>query len=555
MSRENLEWAVFNNFSHGIAQVPGTNHPLGTAVDDETYGCLSNTAGALVPGPALTREITYTPPSIPPDQMRTKFWITGLGVFGPITKANIGNTGGEEQSNAELWFGFQWFFNSSGKLKETKRISRYLRAYQSPVWEDITENTMDGIPDPGGILTPRPCVFAFTTANPDDPTTIGIPIIAFVFNEIVGYFPDHETPDVSSVRDIPKPPLPFPQPWRVVAHQGRLAIFPLNVYHHGGQGALIPNGEGFYWTKINNPTELAPEWSTDPEEWMGFYDGRFQSESPTGWRSVASLSANELLLFKGKGGAVVIRGDLDDPVVINLPNVTDTGFSRLHGTPSPIGYVYAADAAGVWVWSGSDSSQHISRQLDDMFWRPVSDEPYFSTESNMKNWREWVIAPNGWLLDTDGMGWWRYHDPDLPVLARHDTDWTSRWLYASPLDFSHENPVVAYEFDRRTPRRSFSWKSHPFAGGMQRQAQAREVILSSSGFGEVRVSVISRDGQMSTRTFRVENEFPDAIRKDISIAGSHLQLKIESVGDPGHPAPTVYEVRVGIQERMRLGRA
>src|SRR5690554_6862990 len=125
MSRENLEWAVFNNFKPGIAQVPGINHPLGTAVDDETYGCLSNSSGALVPGPALTRSITYTPPNVSTSNLRSRFWITGLGVFGPITKANAGNTGGEDQSNAELWFGFEWFFNSSGKLKETKRISRY----------------------------------------------------------------------------------------------------------------------------------------------------------------------------------------------------------------------------------------------------------------------------------------------------------------------------------------------------------------------------------------------------------------------------------------------
>lgn len=551
MSAETLEWVTINDFKPGIAQVPGIHHALGTAVEDGTYGCIANESGALVPTPSVSRTITAEPPLDDPTNLMSRFWIAGFGCFGPLVRDDGGYTVGEERNNAELWFGFEWFRDDAGTPYRDREVHRYLRAYDTPIWEEIAADSIvdDTNANTQGLL-PTLCTFGFTTANITDPTQSGLPIITFCFDRLTHYFPDFDTPGTNSIGTIPRPPDGDPQPFRHICHQGRVVVFPLNIWQHGGQNAVYVNAEGFYWMNVNDPETRSDITGSE----MGYFDGRFQGEQPTGWRSPASLTANELFLLKGKGGAVVIRGDLDDPTVIRLPNVQDVGQAQCDGANSPIGFVYPTDAGGVWVWSGGDTSTHISRQMLPDFWKPTTDEDYFYPFSNCTLWREWVVTPNGWMLDTDRLGWWKYTDPDTPTFNWHDTDWTGRWLYATPIDFTIDDPTVCYEFDRRRPRNDFSWKSHPMMSTIGRQVQARELILSASGHGEVVVTVSTRDGQQSERQFRVDNDFPEAIRKDVSVSGSHLQIKIFSHGDEGEPAPTVYEVRMGLHARARIDR-
>lgn len=551
MAAENLEWLTINDFRPGIAQVPGIHHALGTAVEDGTYGCIANDSGALVPMPGVSRIITAEPPDVDPEELTSRFWITGFSTLGPIIRDDFGFTIGEEQNDAELWFGFEWFESRDGNSYREKSVRRYLRAFDTPIWQEITSGSWidDSNADTQGQL-PWSCQFGYTTANPDDNTLTGMPVVIICFERLTSYFPDFDSPGTISLGTIPKPDVGLPQPIRMVCHQGRVVIFPYTVWQHGGQNAVVFNSEGFYWTKVNNPEARSDITGSD----MGFNDGRFQSENPTGWQQVASLTANELFLMKGRGGAVMIRGDLDDPTVVALPNVQSSGRSLSEGTNSPIGYIYTVVGGGAWVWSGGDTSTNISRQMLPDFWAPTSDEDYYLAWSKCALWREWAIIPNGWLFDTDHMGWWKYATPEMPVFNFAEADWSGRWLYATPLDFTTQDPTVCYEFDRRQPRNEYSWKSHPVMAGANRQFQAREIILSGSGQGEVVVSVISRDGTTTSRQFRFDHDYPEAIQKDISIEGSHLQIQIFSHGDAGHPAPTVYEVRLGTQKRQRIDR-
>jgi hypothetical protein len=287
---------------------------------------------------------------------------------------------------------------------------------------------------------------------------------------------------------------------------------------------------------------------------MGFSAGRFQSENPPGWQNVTSLTANELFLMKAKGGATVIRGDLDDPTVVNLPNVLGCGEAECQGTPSQIGFVYPIEAGGVYTWQGGDTSEHISKQMNDDFWRPVFDTDYYTCPSNCTVFRELVIVPNGWMLDTDHGGWWKYATPEEPTFVWHDTDTTSRWFYATALTYIGDEPGPIWEFDRRRRRRDYSWKSHPLMTSIGREIEGRELILSASGTGTVKISLITRGGQMHTVSARFDNEYPDAVRLTTAVAGTHLQVQIESEGDEGQEAPMVHEVRIGVHARQRISR-
>lgn len=555
MAASDLEWVTINNFRPGIAHIPGTNLPIGTAVEDGTYGCIANGSGALAPAPAATRIWTAPELGFDPDSLVNDLYVCGFRTIAPVFRLS-GNeqAQGPNRNVTEFWVGFQWFDRPETATFANKVVYRFRRFDDSPTWSEIKANTVElNANQLAQGLSPALCWFASTVTNEDDQTQVGLPIVAFNFQEMNYYWPSWSAQNQNVTGDIPAPtPDIGAPPVKMVAHQGRVALFPLSFYPHGDNQSVVVTGEAFYWTKVNKITEVA-ESAGSP---MGFYDGRFQSEDPTGWSCIVSITANEFFLMKARGGATVIRGDLDDPTVINLPNVVGCGFAENQGTPSPVGLVYCTENGGVYTWQGGDTSEHISPNMEDSFWEPIVDPDgdFYRSPSNNSSWRSWVVIPNGWLFDTDHGGWWRYGDPDMPVFAWHDTDVSGRWLYAATPRFTPNDTSIIWEFDRRVLRNDYSWKSHPMFTSMDRQFEAREIVLSSVGHGEVKITVHTKDGQKKQVKFEVDNDYPESARLNLSVKGTHLQVQIESQGFEGHEAPVVHEVRMGVQPRERISR-
>lgn len=550
-----LEWTVIDDFSPGLYLVPGTKHPLGSA-SDQTWRCIGGVNGALIPGPRSTYAIDHAPYEADPDDLETqdkKYWIDGFATNPVPVYGGLGNPyPGPDQDNNELWFGFEYYSNDEAHLRVAKY--RFNRSNPGERWQDIYSSDTPG--NATQYTRPRRCFFASgrTIATGGNPDQAGVPVMAWTFDLADAA---RISPDPDSTGSISSAAMPAPtggNVYRVVSHQGRMVLTPLSLYGQGSSQVGVTT-ESMYWTEFNDLRTL------DTDLGGLYYKVIFGHENPNGYADMHSLTADELLAFKTKGGALLWRGDLDDPTVHTLPNVMSPGFAMSKGTPSPIGYAYCVQGSGLWVWGGGDVSEHLSPQMPANFWRPVDDEAgYYWKDTNLCSWNEWIILPNGYLYDTTTRAFWRYARHRFYF---HDTSWDHRWMYATLSRFDHEDRFVAYRWDKLQRARSFRWTSNVMPASISRKINVREGVVVASGTGTVTVRIITGDGNQQERTYEVNTTMPAVVgRLPFSIKGTHIQVQLDSVGADSTfdgaegelDAPTIYGVAIGANERMHVGR-
>lgn len=552
-----MEWHRIDDFTPGIHQDVGLRVPPGAA--RIATQCRASVNGALIPGPKLTSEITYsglwgkTGSSGTLYPYGDQVFISGLFVNGPVY-GGVGNPeDGADRNNAEIWVGFNWReeVTPGSAYVEKVNLSRYFPGWGTPAWVSMYDDSVTS--DTTGWsqtnVGPAPFTATATRANRGDVTVIGTPVVAWCFGPsfVPYYFPDETDATNNSAKvELDHPALSVPQPIHIIGHQGRCVLFPLGVYYNGKDAAaanvLYTNSEAFYFTQVND--------HTTKEVGIGYYDNIVNVEHNNGYIIGESLTANELLLFKAKGGAVKIVGDLADPYVENLPYVKSPGFSRCRGTRSIVGYIYPADSGGVWLYQGGDTSQNIAPHMDPNFWRPTSTNGYYTADSNCAEWGEMAVVPNGYYFDTETQGWWKL---DSNNHWHADSDWTGRWLYTAGQDLT-DGATVLYEYDRRTLATSYQWKGHPIAPSIEREIRVREVILVASGSGRVTVTVEARNRQPETYEFLFYDDYPEvrAMRGLFSQEGTHVSVTLDAEGSGTNQAPTIHEVRVGWDESTRV---
>lgn len=680
---DGLEWIEVADFTPGIAQIVSPNHPDGTAQEDNTYGCIAQAGGALVPLPAVSTDLVL--PSAAPYESgatpATPYYIVGGFCNDPVFSLEGGNQtlGGPDQNNSELYIaGYYWdtarqsqvntltmsggtggtftitvdlmtngFPNASpqttsalaydasaatidtalealsnvgagdvtcaggpinttpvtltwgGALANqsihvyvtwqgtlTGTATRYLTCSvttgadykvrevwrrtlnrDTPVDEEILSESDDTIWY--ATVRPRVCEFGVTRSNSGAETVLGPTVLAFTFDGLARIFPDDTATAGMATNEMAGEGVALVLPAHQCLHQGRAVIFPLTLSSMGPL-TVYTTTEGFYWTKVNNLTALSSGLS-------GYFNVIVLPEFPTGYGVMESLTADELLLIKARGGGLILRGSLDDYSAKSLPNIKSTGQSLNRGTRSPIGFVYPVDAGGVWLWTGGDTSANLSAKMSDEFWRPdYSDNdiyPYGPGYTSCAQWNEWVMLPNNWILDTDFGGFWRTDIPaevldgqtsrGYSAIHHWTVDWKGRHAYGF-LDRSMTvgaQETIGYDFDRLLPRGVYSWQSQPLASTIDRAVKARKFVLVASGTGTVVVTVTSnKTGDTDTLSFTVaaesgiDAEFPTAYMRNCHVTGSHLQVKIVATGadDGGDPAPTIHGFRIGIDESAQL---
>lgn len=436
-------------------------------------------------------------------------------------------------------------------------------------------------------VRPRPCYFATTRSNSgqgfvvedfgDIVPTVGPVVTLICFDGLLRMFPDDQATAAMTTRKVCKnsggtaaEDVTLLSPSVVVGHQGRAVVTPLTLSSNGRLATYVSN-EALFWSRVNDAEYLDDALSDR------FLNVVLAPEDPTGYGVLASMTANELLLIKARGGALILSGSLNDYRLNQKPYVKGTGLSLNMGCASPIGYVYPVDGGGVWLFGG-DKSEHISPQMDPEFWRPDYESSAFGpSHTSSTAWQEWVIFPNNWLYDTDTGTWWKLENPDRAVLHHVSADWRGEHLYATPeyvtADYSGDTPqILGYDYDINDKRQFWSARTHPidFIRGegtgaptdSNRYLHLHEVVMTCSGRGRMQVDVTSEfTGQTASVTVPVANEsgvdddFPVTVRCKIPVRGTSFIFQFRSFGVGDGPAPTLHApVRVGYRYDHQIHR-
>lgn len=563
-------WKAISNFTPGIRTTISPNHPPGTAQEDGTFRCYADASGALVPLPRLLR--TYDPPTPPvpngiSGMLSEQYRIIGLHANNPMfwpTEASPGT----DQNNTEIFMGVEYWDTQPGGQTIHFVLYRYKRHYKNnPVWENVwsESDVLDYSPD----IRPKHFHFQTTRSNHNAPTVAGPAVTCFVVNGHTAMFPedsDGSTLTTNSTEFLPGDKTNDPANLTslgafvsvdsLLGHQGRIVFLPLTLIG-SGQGTILTTNEALYWSSVNDARTLAPALSGN------FFNVVAGYENPNGYGAWASLTANELLLIKTRGGALIIRGDLDDPSQVStLPYVRSTGLSNNIGTRTPLGYMYPVDGSGVWLWKGGDQSQHITRNtMTPDFWRPEPVSPAQGTQvdngwgygwTQAADWNEWVLWPNNWLLDTDadspdnpGGSWWRIDTTDDYVIHQWSVNWRGTEAYGAPSGFRSTEDPAFYEFSIQHPSSAFHWRSQPLTESLSAQTRIEAAGVVITGQGRVNLVVrSSQDRVGKSLEFTVSDDAnPTFCQLPCGVEGTHITFDLDSRADiEGVPAPTVHAI-------------
>lgn len=576
MAAQELQWTTLDDFRPGIFQKITPKTPPGAAVEDGTYGCKSNNTGDLIPGPYAEVGHLTLDADLGTDPGGGLYFLSGITCVNPVFDDDTAV--GVDQNNTQVFVAFDYI-----DLPNDRHLELWRWFTNSTFAVEQVYDETDVFPYDDDFRASR-ATWALTRSNAADPTQSGSSVLVICQGDgILKSFPDEATPTVTSTDDLPAPAPGNPLPDIILGHQGRIVVFPLSLQGFGTDVVWAHN-ELMYWLTVNDVTSLDAALGGD------FFNVVFGYENPAGYDCGASMSANQLILLKRYGGALMLEGDLNQPRAVNLPGVMSPGFALSWGVQTPLGFFYVVDHGQVYSWTGGDKSENMAPMMNDDFWRPVRDVEVASTyDSPNQRYRsttalclysDLVCVPNNWYMDltnapaveSGGGGWWRLADPEAlsgSYRSRHSfyaADWTGRWLYAAPFAVEHGGDLyVADRYDRTKGATSYSWKSAPLRQSMERRTEVRQIVIIASGFGTIDGTVFGLEDTGTEVSdildgIELNTQYPVAFRRNVDVTGNLIQILVEASGgeideETGErgPAPTIHEIRFGTQERRRLG--
>lgn len=559
------DYVVINDFRPGIHHLVSPNTPAG-ACTDETFRCRATADGILVGAPRRVVPGIVLPTTLAQaDLTSEEIRLGGIIVNDPVTTPDD-FTFGVDQNNSEVYIGIE-FWQSTTSYR--RQIWRYLPHRTSPTWHQFANQTVStGTYSP--YTRPKRCYFATGRSNNPDPNQAGPIVVGWVYGDWGAYFPNEDDTAGNGVVSFPGASNSLVSMDTFVAHQGRAVIFPLSISRLGtvsSKGVIWTSNESFYWSAVNDwrtlDTQLysVPGDDTTTPQYFNVLAGY---ENPTGYSVIASLAADQLFLIKARGGALIIRGDLDDFIATPLPNVRSAGQSLDLGTTSPIGYMYPVDNSGVWLWAGGDTAENLTGHLLPNFYRPLPRDQdgnevawgYGFTQSCQFN--DYVMFGNNWFYDTTSGGWWHIDNPVSDpqqrgyTIHKWATDWKGRYLWGVPSGVRNNTDICLYYFDSTKRATTYVWTSHPITNQVSRRGQIREVIVVGRGRGQVKVEVFDETERKQDQ--QVEFDDPDHVSArsvSFGLSGTFQQIRVYARGLGGE-APEIHQLRVGINPRSSL---
>lgn len=588
-TRPRLEYHWIDNFSAGIinrvqyvgGSLENTATPSqpGAAQVNGTYGCVGLPDGGLAPGPrvvAMDEHDAYTPtggtisieayfgcgifavgPVFPFD--------TPLSVFSPESYEMVVSSDLVVSDGPDAGFGA--FLRTTDK-------TRYLRSWLPELnftggvtsfhGDDVNAFLIPGtsfaeartileadsdITEPGRAVVVSGTTFFFSGQEGD--TGFG--------QGFISSFPDPNIDDGDTeLRDILSGFNVFGAAY-VLNHQGRV---------------LVAQAHKNYFGNDTYETALVSLVYTDPNDIYSTKHTLYIGEMGVdGIHSMYSVNASELLLIRARGGAISIRGDLDNPTVVRYPGVQGTEGARTVGTNSPIGYIYGA-RSGIFAWRGGDESIHLSPKMSGAFW--MSQDPDDLMDRRILHGsfafsNPFVFCPNNYMYDTRTGGWWRYapiggfdNEAVTPALPNsgfgyHSLGPHSGDVYAqcwTNYDYNNDFRMLARIIkDEQTSQ--YSYKSQPLTWSLRRIVGVREIVLYAQGTGTVRVTLTSAIEPEGPQEYLFTINAPTHPKRILTdgfyFQGSDVVFTIEAdSGDPDTPAPTVWAIGFGEADEVSL---
>lgn len=546
MTRADLEFVTIDDFSPGI--FTNTRHQggrgvvgaLGAATAENTYKCIAGPTGYLAPAPRRTRDITL--PEFPLWVNNLKYFITGLNAEMGFVFAN---SGAVTDTNDRVEIHFTLAYQNGADYVFT--WYRYRIYDTTPVLEVIHTHTGAAQDVSQGR---RYVNFINTRMNPVDPTTFGdiVTVASWVGNPDTAdrwckAFPDPALDTTNTTIDVGDTTHPY---FRIFGHQGRIVMSRFIRYFRGFETSRTIT-DNWHWTDPN--TNVLSSATPTP----------FVLESPQGVTDAFSTSANEFLIIKSFGGGIMVRGSLDNPTIIQLPNLhsPDGAQNTIKGCVSPLGPVYSG-SDGVYLWEGGDKDRKISTQLEETFYH--TDTEVLGSDGQASRWGDRVLFPNNWLWDVPTQSWWRLDNPDDVNVI-----WWSASAYRAQLYGSSDlvdntlgtaTRTVMWRWSYDQPCYDYSWQSQPLPNASNRLLKVRELAFSYQGATQdITITVSNEEGQSVSHTFEAVNSpnLWDRLRIPMTIEGKHLQIRVQCDGTANSShAALIQSISLGMEQSTHL---
>ena len=341
-----------------------------------------------------------------------------------------------------------------------------------------------------------------------------------------------------------------------IVHQGRIVYTTLGsslttVVNRVGSGVITAGSETIAYSKDN-------DWFST----SNFSSALYVPEQPFGVGAMASMNASELVVVKRKGGGFAVRGDLDSPTVVRIPGMTSTGTAINVPVATPMGLVYGANS-GVWVWSGGDTSELISPQLDGWFWNPRTSLTYGGDTAapygSFGYEYPFVFAPNNWLFDERTKAWWRFGKPTVRKYAWNTSSANGRMLCGPP-EIHATQPVLCDWYDPAQGASKYHARTHPLQKTRGRLCKFRRIRLVMHGRGTITVTLRGIDGATQAETFQnTSTTAPKAFSKTTRLDAQDVVVDIDAQAEDANgtydstaAAPTLHRVAFGFEKGATL---
>lgn len=346
----------------------------------------------------------------------------------------------------------------------------------------------------------------------------------------------------------------------LVAHQGRIVAI-CRVANFAGRVSSLRH------SVIGEAVEYSPV-----QDYLGtlgftcFERTQFAEEKPVRTGVTASITADEIIFIRDRGGAVILRGDMDNPTVIQLPYVESTHGARSIPAHTPIGLVYGT-RNGVYLWEGGETTKELSRQIEGWFWNHDAALTYLGNRGRFGWWNPWVCVPNNYLLDTRTEAWWRLDTAAATGVAlnAYDVSNESDTLYAFPHKLHASNDVMWYTAKPDVLARSYSWQSQPIIESRARMMTVQEVHLVASPGSTTAATVtitltgINNEGIAISPVNVVftlgTNKNPQQHHKDVVVnfQATHIRVRVQADSNSDSaPAPKIHSLSLATADRARV---
>lgn len=351
----------------------------------------------------------------------------------------------------------------------------------------------------------------------------------------------------------------------LVAHQGRMVAVTRTQKQ---QGELTGGSEE--WGVISESVTYSPIQDFYGELGFGCFEtAQFGEEKPFRSGVVASITADEIIFIKDREGAILVRGDLNNPTVVQLPYVESTHGAYSIPAKTNFGLVYGT-VNGVYVWEGGESTRQLSAQLEGWFWNHDTALNYLGNRGRFAWWNPWVVVPNNFIYDSRTESWWRIDTPSNTNVSCNVADVvnTRNRLYLFPHKLDGDASPMWYTATPDVLADTYTWQSQPLVETRTRKMTVHEIHLmvtpASDDEATVAITLSGYDSDGTavtpvTTTFTcAANTNPQMLHKDVvtNFQATHIQVKIVANSqNTSEPAPKIHAVSLATGTRARIAKS